>query len=317
MPKISIIVPLYKAERYLRRCVESIIHQTYTDWELLLIDDGSPDGSGRICDEYADGDARIRVFHKENGGVSSARNLGLENVHGEYVTFVDSDDMIDTRTLDICISQCELFGLDMLQFSFSRNVADLGSAENFEPGIFTNQEYVKKTNLLKCVWGTVVRSNILHRNHIKFDEEMKLAEDQLFVFSCIEQSKKIMRIPNVLYYYYDNPSSATNNEQYKDLINSSYKCITFKENHPLFACQIDDLVLFFIEKLIVNGKYSVSYTILSKLKPDYSDKRPWPSRVIVKLSQFNGMVGFYLGAPLYNIYYIFMKLLSNIKRWSL
>ena len=93
MPKASIIVPVYKAEKHLRRCIESIVHQTYTDWDLLLVDDGSPDGSGGICDEYAGRDARIRVFHKENGGVSSARNLVLENVRGEYVTFVDSDDM--------------------------------------------------------------------------------------------------------------------------------------------------------------------------------------------------------------------------------
>ena len=140
MPKAIIIVPVYKAEKYLRRCVESIVHQTYTDWELLLVDDGSPDGSGGICDEYAGRDARIRVFHKENGGVSSARNLGLENVRGEYVTFVDSDDMIDTRTLEICMSRCE--GLDMLQFSFSRNAADLGPAENSEPEIFANRDYV-------------------------------------------------------------------------------------------------------------------------------------------------------------------------------
>lgn len=87
MPKVSIIVPVYKAEKYLNRCIDSIIAQTFTDWELLLIDDGSPDRSGDICDEYAKKDIRIRVFHKKNGGVSSARNLGLYNVQGEYVTF--------------------------------------------------------------------------------------------------------------------------------------------------------------------------------------------------------------------------------------
>lgn len=142
MPKTSIIVPVYKAEKYLRRCIESIVHQTYTDWELLLVDDGSPDGSGGICDEFAGRDARILVFHKENGGVSSARNLGLENIRGEYVTFVDSDDMIDARTLEICMSRCE--GLEMLQFSFSRNAADLDPAENSEPEIFANRDYVNK-----------------------------------------------------------------------------------------------------------------------------------------------------------------------------
>ena len=91
---ISIIVPVYNAEKYLHRCVDSILAQTFTDFELLLINDGSKDNSGKICDEYAAKDPRVRVFHKENGGVSSARNMGLDNAKGEWVTFVDSDDWL-------------------------------------------------------------------------------------------------------------------------------------------------------------------------------------------------------------------------------
>lgn len=90
-PKLSVIVPVYKAEKYLHRCVESILTQTFTDFEILLIDDGSPDRSGEICDEYAKKDSRIKVFHKLNGGASDARNVGLDNAQGEYVCFVDSD----------------------------------------------------------------------------------------------------------------------------------------------------------------------------------------------------------------------------------
>ena len=96
-PKISVIVPVYNTEKYLRRCIDSVLAQTYQDFELLLIDDGSKDSSGAICDEYAAKDARVRVFHKENGGVSSARNLGLDNARGEWVTFVDSDDYIEKK----------------------------------------------------------------------------------------------------------------------------------------------------------------------------------------------------------------------------
>ena len=91
---ISIIVPLYNAEQDLPRCIDSILAQSYTDFELLLIDDGSPDNCGAICDEYATRDSRVRVFHKKNGGVSSARNLGLENACGEYIAFIDSDDYV-------------------------------------------------------------------------------------------------------------------------------------------------------------------------------------------------------------------------------
>ena len=91
-PTISVIVPVYNAEKYLSRCMDSILVQTFTCFELLLVDDGSTDCSGRICDEYAKRDTRIRVIHKENGGVSSARNLGLDNAKGEWICFCDSDD---------------------------------------------------------------------------------------------------------------------------------------------------------------------------------------------------------------------------------
>lgn len=99
-PKISVIVPVYNAEKWLRRCVDSILAQTYTDFELLLVDDGSTDGSGAICDEYATLDARIRPFHKPNGGVSSARNLGLDNARGEWICFVDSDNWMAKNSLE-------------------------------------------------------------------------------------------------------------------------------------------------------------------------------------------------------------------------
>jgi len=93
-PIISIIVPVYNAEKYLRRCIDSIIAQTFTDWECLLVDDGSTDESPNICDEYATKDSRIKVFHKVNEGVSSARNIGIDNAKGRFVTFVDADDSI-------------------------------------------------------------------------------------------------------------------------------------------------------------------------------------------------------------------------------
>ena len=99
IPLVSIIVPVYKAEKWLHRCVDSILAQTMEDFELLLIDDGSPDRSGEICDEYAAKDLRVRVFHKENGGVSSARQKGLENAIGEYVIHCDPDDWVDTDML--------------------------------------------------------------------------------------------------------------------------------------------------------------------------------------------------------------------------
>ena len=99
---ISVVIPIFNADKYLHRCINSVLSQSYTDFELLLIDDGSTDKSGKICDEYAREDDRVRVFHKENGGVSSARNLGLDNAKGEWVSFVDADDRVETDYLKKC-----------------------------------------------------------------------------------------------------------------------------------------------------------------------------------------------------------------------
>ncbi len=101
MPKVSVIVPIYKVEEYLPKCVDSILSQTFTDFECILVDDGSPDNCGKICDEYAKKDSRIKVIHKENGGLSSARNAGLDIAQGEYITFVDSDDWINVHMLQV------------------------------------------------------------------------------------------------------------------------------------------------------------------------------------------------------------------------
>ena len=98
-PKISVIIPVYNAESTLRRCVDSFLAQTFTDFECLLINDGSKDRSGEICDEYVARDSRVKVFHKENGGVSSARNVGLDNATGEWIAFVDSDDWVGGRNI--------------------------------------------------------------------------------------------------------------------------------------------------------------------------------------------------------------------------
>ena len=128
-PLISIIVPVYNVEMFIHKCLDSIINQTFSDWELLLINDGSKDKSGHICDEYALRDARIRVFHIENGGVSNARNIGIDSARGEWIMFVDSDDWLDIRCLEICLKQVTEHDLDMIQFGrYDVSVDEIGRA---------------------------------------------------------------------------------------------------------------------------------------------------------------------------------------------
>ena len=113
-PQISVIVPVYKVERYLRRCVQSILNQTHSNLEVILVDDGSPDGSGALCDEFAKQDSRVQVIHKDNGGLSDARNAGLSIARGDYVTFVDSDDWIEPDAYEAMLALAEESGAQLV-----------------------------------------------------------------------------------------------------------------------------------------------------------------------------------------------------------
>ena len=124
MPIVSIIVPVYNVEKYINRCIDSILAQTFTDWECILVVDGSPDKSGEICDEYSARDSRIRVIHKPNGGVSSARNVGINLATGEWITFVDSDDFIDADSLFSMVELTKHYDADLFCFGIRITTTD-------------------------------------------------------------------------------------------------------------------------------------------------------------------------------------------------
>ena len=133
-PEISVIVPIYQVEPYLRRCVDSILRQTFQDLEILLVDDGSPDGCGAICDAYAREDSRVRVLHKENGGLSSARNAGIDAARGEWLAFADSDDWLDPDMLEILHTAALKYGAQIAECSFRRVYSDCTREETLCTG---------------------------------------------------------------------------------------------------------------------------------------------------------------------------------------
>lgn len=204
-PLISIIVPVYNAEKTLRRCINSIIHQTFVDWELLLIDDGSKDTSGQICDEYVAKDCRIKVFHKENGGVSSARNLGLNSASGKWVTFVDSDDYVDSAFL----AQAELnsndinmivFGVTYLNSHYRRVPSNVLKVIEESPSFIDEQ--LCEIYMMTC-WGKCFRMNIIRKECIYFNELLKIGEDTEFVLHYLKYSKNIQFVDTPCYFYND------------------------------------------------------------------------------------------------------------------
>lgn len=207
---ISIIVPIYKAESFITRCIDSILAQTYQDWELLLVDDGSPDDSGKICDEYAAKDARIQVFHKPNGGVSSARNLGLKKAIGDWVSFIDADDYLLPEFFERLIAH-EKYDLVM---SGSRRFGNSDSAllipEDREYDTRTFVEHIFKSNpseinYMCCIsypWGKILRADIIRRNHLVFNTNMKLSEDTCFMLQYLEHVDRVKFIAGGDYMYF-------------------------------------------------------------------------------------------------------------------
>lgn len=204
MPTISIIIPVYNVESYLRDCLNSIVHQHFKDFEVLLINDGSSDNSGKICDEYAANDERIRVFHKNNGGVSSARNLGLTEAKGEWICFVDSDDWIEPNTLS-SITKIEDNEIDFVQFGFKQiNATGKIMMQSDIPSnriTMGKDAYLNTNTYHSAICGYLIKTNTIRKYNINFPETIKYGEDQAFILKALMCSHKIHIINGHFYNY--------------------------------------------------------------------------------------------------------------------
>ena len=265
MPKVSIIVPVYKAEQYLHRCVDSILSQSFIDWELILVDDGSPDRSGAICDEYSQKDDRIRVIHKENGGVSSARNVALGRITGKWLTFVDSDDCLYPNALQRWVEVAEQNNLDLIQCHFNREYKE-GQEAGEATELLTAAQYADSENYLTCVWGTLFKSSIVKEHSLRFDEKVRLGEDQIFLLSHMQHCKRIQRIGDVLYFYRDNEQSAVNNPKPEYEMTSVRAFKELKRTNPIAKKRCDAMFMYYFIPLVIS-----SNTPASVIKDLYKD----------------------------------------------
>ena len=242
---ISIIVPVYNTEKYLQRCINSILAQTYVDYELLLVNDGSTDGSGNICDEYAKNDSRVKVFHKKNGGVSSARNVGLEEAQGEWVTFVDSDDWINEHFL----------------MKMSENISsevDLIVSSAFSDKSIDAQEFVNemlKRSLPPQVWGKLYRRNVL-KSSLQLPRDLFWGEDLVTnVLVGLGLSGRVKITSESLYVYDINESSISNNRvvslEYEDYFLHVLQSRMGEDNVKYYEDALNYTKLYILEDLIV------------------------------------------------------------------
>lgn len=222
MAEVSIIVPVYQVEKYIRQCVDSILAQTFTDFELILVDDGSKDQSGKICDEYAGMDKRVKVIHQKNSGVASARNHGIACANGKYVCFVDADDWIEETMITKCIFQIKAKDADVLRHGHIMELwkdekcvsEEKKDAPNFTK-ILTHDQIAKEMEAfwLNCsnyVWNYFFKKEAI--GQIRFPE-IKISEDHVFVLEVLENCKKICFLSENIYHYCMRMGSSANRWQ--------------------------------------------------------------------------------------------------------
>ncbi|MDF2946612.1 MAG: glycosyl transferase family 2 [Bacillales bacterium] len=233
MPTISVIVPVYKVEKYINKCVDSILNQTFTDIEVILVNDGSPDNCGRICDEYSKLYNRVKVIHKENGGLADARNAGLEIATGMFVSFIDSDDYIDSDMYEKLLNACLKHGAD-ISMCGRYNVFEHENVPLFSfngTKVWSNKEAIG--NLL--TWNNIDSSSCDKLFNRKLFEDIRFPvgryNEDIFVMTMIlYKANKVVHIGESKYYYYQRNNSITTeefSERKMDLLDASESVLDF------------------------------------------------------------------------------------------
>ncbi len=215
MPKVSIVVAIYNVEKYVSKCIESILKQTFTDFELLLVNDGSKDGSLAILEKYATTDSRIKIINKANGGLSDARNVGMKHAQGKYIYFVDGDDFIEDTLLEKCVNQLEKTDSDMVMFDIYQYYLETGKKEVISNPFSEDKIYSIEdtpsllTSIKNCAWNKMYKLSLFKDNDIEYPWGYYY-EDLGTTYRLLARCKKVSFIREPLYdYLQDRPGNIT------------------------------------------------------------------------------------------------------------
>ena len=278
MPEISIIVPVYNTERFVSRCIESILGQSFKDFELILIDDGSTDQSGDICDSYAAKDLRVKVIHQNNRGVSAARNRGLDIAHGKYIYLPDSDDYLESNTLDVMYHFFLDSQIEMVACSYTYR--DEGSCSlNTGPQIdsyYDNDELIDSifgmpNPLGGACWNKMFCAEII--KDVRFEESLSYCEDWFFLFQCFQRINRALQISHLLYNVVESDNSLTRKDPIRAMYNIiqgfEFLCMNrIKDNEKYHAKAINKLIdtclryIGLMRKAEINNHQDVMMTIM-------------------------------------------------------
>lgn len=295
VPKISVTVPVYKAEAYLRKCIDSLLAQTLTDFELILVDDGSPDNSPMICDQYMYKDTRVRVIHQGNSGVSAARNSGIRHAQGDYLVFVDSDDYVDASYLEMLYKGFDS-DADIAICGYYTVWTNRPSSVHIDPtrpaeyagdlsGVFKN---MIEHDLLYSPFNKMYKTKVLKNNHIFFDETMTLGEDLCFNIAYLHYCETCYLCNVPLYYYVKSNSTLSNNiplnyfNIQKRLYETIGEFIISKQIKYEFSRELENLLMDTLGNLAISktptNKQQIGIKLQEVLQDDlttkYLDKTP-------------------------------------------
>ena len=229
--KFSIIIPVYKVEKYLHECINSVLNQTFTDYELILVDDGSPDSCPKICDEYASKDCRIRVIHQKNAGQASARNTGTKIATGEYICYIDSDDFLESTSVLQILADKTVNNPDIVNYKFQEWFESDGHIAKcrFDFNIPTENRslseiycsLIDKDAYYNSAWNKIVRRSLLVENNIQFEEGI-LGEDNEWYYHVVMAAKSVVLVDKSLYIYRRRKGSTTTTTTRKNLMDQLY-----------------------------------------------------------------------------------------------
>lgn len=251
-PLVSVIIPVYKVEEYFKKCIKSVLKQTYKELEILLIDDGSPDNCPKLCDEVASKDSRVKVFHIENGGVSNARNVGLSVATGKYVMFVDSDDWMPKNAVEKMVAATEKSNSDycygnvvIVGSVFNRRNANLFNTEILKTEPLKMIEYIDKINA--GPWAKLYRLEILKKYELQYPKGIAYGEDRLFLWQYLQHCHKMCSVSDIVYYYNQMVSGAATKKHHNNI--HLWLADSKKELKSLFAEHMNNQeVSFFVGK---------------------------------------------------------------------
>lgn len=290
---VSVIVPVYNTERYLSKCIDSIINQTYRNIEIILVDDGSLDNCGKICDEYAGRDKRIKVMHKKNGGVSSARNCGLDIASGEYVFFVDSDDYVELDAIEsfLTMKKSDLIISKGYMYDNGKKIAIQNNIEKNKT--VSDAKYKEKIfhdillgKISPGPFAKIYKRNIIEKYNLRFDTDLKIGEDTIFTFVFCSHATSFSEIDKYTYNYILNSNSVSKDCSEKVLPRTNSLVRAFNEKiWPLvkYSCKNEycSYVVYLLNCLLIkyifnkqnNLKYVEKIRIIKELvkKEEYAE----------------------------------------------